>query len=118
MERNLKVERLYFLGDYKNIKFANELLNIPDEVATNVRLTELLFTSQFIACEIAYRNYVNMLEEMNEKYGMVRDGKKVVDPEAVLEFLNEQRTKNLQDILAEIDGLTAKKQLTTEKETE
>ncbi len=102
MERTLSVERLFTLGDYKNIKFGNTLTGIPEEIANNDKAIELLFLQQFISCEIAYRRYVEMLEHISEDLSVVRGGKKIADPEAVIQFLQEERTKTFSELYDEI----------------
>lgn len=96
MNRNVGVERLYTLGDYKNIKFANEVVGIPEELANNPKVVELVFAQAYISCEIAYRKYVDMITEINAKYGK--------DAESVMEFLQEQRTKTWNELYTEISG--------------
>lgn len=110
MKRDLSVERLYYLGDYKNIKFGSVTKDIPEELALNNRAEELIFLQQFLACEMAYRKYIDMLEKINEDFGIVRSGKRIVDPEKVAEFLQEQRVQTLKELLAEAKGLVEEKE--------
>ena len=114
MERNLDVERLYFLGDYKNIKFGNQLVNIPEKVAMNDKAVELLFLHQFLSCEIAYRRYVEMLDKISQEYSIVKNGKNIADPEAVMEFLQTERAQTFAQLYEEIKQT----QEPQEKETE
>ncbi len=102
MERKLSVERLYTLGDYKNIKFTNEISSIPEELASNNGVTSLLFAQQYISCEIAYRKYVEMLEKISEDYTVMKNGKRIADPEAVMQFLEEQKNQTMKELYEEL----------------
>ena len=104
MQKRIGVERLYYLGDYKNIKFASEVSEIPEELAMNETATELLFLQQYIGCELAYRKYVNMIETINETFTVEKGGKKIVDTEAVIQFLQEEKTQTLKQLYDEISG--------------
>lgn len=91
MERTLYAERLYSLGDFKNIKFSNALTGIPEELASNPRVVELLYVQQFLAIEIAYRRYYNTIDKITRE--------KIVD---ILEFLEAERTQTFQELSEEI----------------
>lgn len=102
MERTLSTERLYFLGDFKNLKFGNTLTGIPDELAQNDKVVSLLFFQQALSCEIAYREYVQMIEHINENFYVERGGKKIADPEAIMNFLQQQRSQTLDELYEEL----------------
>lgn len=108
MERKVGVERLYYLGDYKNIKFTNEVSEIPELLSENDRVMELIHKQAYLACEFAYRQYVEMIEDINEKFTTVENGRKVTDSQAVMEFLQSERTQTLKDLYEEIYNLTNK----------
>lgn len=91
MERTIYAERLYSLGDYKNIKFSTALTGIPEELATNDRLAGLLFFQQSLACEIAYRRYYDTINKIATE--------KIQD---VLGYLEEQRTQTMTELYEEI----------------
>lgn len=91
MQRTLSVKRLYSLGQFKNITFENVLSDIPEEMATNEKIVQLLYTQQYLACEIAYRNYYNLVERIS-KEGV----------EDVLEFLENERNQTLTELYEEI----------------
>lgn len=102
MERTLNTERLYSLGDFKNIKFSNTLNNIPEEIAENQKAVGLMFYQQALSCEIAYRRYYDMIEKINEEMSTVRGGRKVVDNEKVMEFLLEERQQTMKELYEEL----------------
>lgn len=116
MERSLYTERLYSLGDFKNIKFNNTLTGIPAEIANNPKAIELMFTQQFLSCEIAYRKYYDMMEKISEEYTVVRNGKKIADSQAVLEFLQSEREQTMAELYEEIKKVGESKEIKTEDE--
>ncbi len=63
--RNLSVERLYPLGDYKNIKFIDSINNIPYPLSLNNEFISLLSYLQIIEVEIMYRKYWELIKEVN-----------------------------------------------------
>lgn len=127
MERTLNVERLYYLGDYKNIKFGNSLSGIPEELAGNDKVVSLLFLQQSLACEAAYRTYSELMEHINSEFTVDVRGKKVVDTQQVLQYLTEKREQTFDDLMEEIkavqeakkqDNLAEKLEQTLAEETE
>lgn len=102
MERSLNVERLYSLGDYKNIKFGNTITGIPEELVNNDKVTGLLFLQQVLSCEIAYRQYVELIERINKEFTVEIGGKKIVNAEEVMQFLQDQRSSTLNELYEEI----------------
>ena len=111
MEGKLAVERLYSLGDYKNIKFVNELTGIPKEITNNMKALELLFFQQTLACEIAYRRYYDTISYISDNLSTVKGGKTVVNAEEAMAFLLEQREQTFAQLYEEIKK-------TQDKETE
>lgn len=110
MERTLYVERLYSLGDFKNIKFSNALTGIPEELAKNDKIVGLLFFQQALSCEIAYRKYYDMVNKITTE--------KIQD---VLSHLEEKRTQTLKELYEEIksaEEATPKSQEDSEEDQE
>lgn len=56
MKRLLRTKRLYFLGDYRNIEFSDEL-ECPEHLATNDEAVGLIKFMQLLSIEEAYRKY-------------------------------------------------------------
>lgn len=121
MERTLFTERIYSLGDYKNIKFNNTLAGIPEELANNTKAIELLFTQQFLSCEIAYRKYYDMMEKIAEEFTVLKNGKKIADTQAIIEFLQGERETTMSELYEEIKKVGEAKETSSlnknEKET-
>lgn len=57
MNRSIKVERLYSLGDYKNIKVIDELHEIPESVALNAELMGKLYMLLLANVDLQYYRY-------------------------------------------------------------
>ena len=60
MNRSIKVERLYTLGDYKNIKFTDEMNEIPADVALNPEAMSTLRSLQLVGVDLAFEKYVSL----------------------------------------------------------
>lgn len=60
MERESRIERLFTLGQYKNIKFDDAFLGIPESLAADPDFMSKLQLLQMIQIDIAYREYVGL----------------------------------------------------------
>lgn len=69
MRRAISIERLYFLGDYKNIKVGTSLDDIPEEVASDSKAVGLLLKGLMLDCDMAYQEY----REYNERLKVERE---------------------------------------------
>lgn len=66
MTRTLSVERLYFLGDYKNLKIGNSI-DVSDEIASDPTKIQLVFRQLGTECDLAYQDYKDLNEEIKNK---------------------------------------------------
>ena len=66
LTRTLKIERVYPLGDYKNIKFMDEFTDIPEHIATNPELINKLFVMLMMQCDLNYFQYASIWKENNQ----------------------------------------------------
>jgi hypothetical protein len=82
MKRTISIERLYTIADYQNIKFTSTLSDIPEEIMQDEDAVGLLYYSQGLECDMAYKRYMQLRDRITRE--------KVTD---VLEFLEEERTK-------------------------
>ncbi len=81
MERTIKIDRLYSLGKFKNVKLSNTIEHIPTEIWTNPDAMATLQFLLMLAVETDFRRYqkLNMalggmsLEESLEKLSEMRD---------------------------------------------
>jgi hypothetical protein len=63
-QRNLSIERLYFLGDFKNIKIGTTLEGLPEDAPVRLLLQDLM-----LSCDIAYQDYKDYNEAIKEARG-------------------------------------------------
>ena len=89
MKKLLRVERLYSLGNYKNIKIVSELSDIPKEVGEDNRLESLLDFSLLLETESTFHKYMKLLED-TEKYNSL---------DQTRENIAEMREANYNDII-------------------
>ncbi len=87
LSRTLKVERLYSLGDYKNIKFTSELYNIPKEFAFNNDIMTRINYVLLLDVEANFRKYVELASKLN-----------TLKVEEMMQFLEEERINTLDEI--------------------
>lgn len=90
MNRNLKVKRLYSLGDFKNIEFTDEICDIPEKFLLNKEVMENLSYLQLIRIELDYAKYILLakrLQKMNHEEMAIE-----------LENIRQETLKNLLDL--------------------
>ncbi len=81
MERTISIERLYSLGNYKNIKFGNIIDGIPQEFGLRPEVMGSLSFLLMVSVEADFRTYQKLnqeiggmsLEESLEKLSDMRD---------------------------------------------
>jgi len=98
VNKQISVERLYSLGDYRNIKFVTVVGNItgiPDEVSNNHKAMALLWYLQLLEIEEARHNYDLLSRKiLNTTH------------EDISAMLEEERTKTYLDFISEIEAKT------------
>jgi hypothetical protein len=87
MNRTLKTERLFPLGDFKNIKFADEMIDIPEKVCMDENLMSKLRYLQMIDVELAYRQYLDLIKKVG-----------TIPLEEAMKILLNEHTTTLQEI--------------------
>lgn len=65
MERNIGFERVFWLGDYRNIKITDLMVNVPERVVLNDELVGELMYYQMLTIEKAFRRYLQLAEQIN-----------------------------------------------------
>lgn len=109
MERKISVERLYSLGQYQNVKFIDEITNIPESIALNREAMNLIAYSQILQAEKAYYNYFRLRMDTLPK-GKLEDV--IVD---TIEAVEEEQSKTWEQLLNIImDKKEAKKAIEDE----
>ena len=87
MNRSLKVERLYSLGDYKNIKFIDEIVDLPENVALDEESVGHVVYLQLLNVEQSFYRYYALAKKI-----------KTLNPEEILGFIEEERVKTLDQL--------------------
>jgi hypothetical protein len=93
MKRSLKTERLFSLGDWKNIRFHDEFLEIPEEYLTDKKFIDDIRMLQLLNVDVSFREYVKLQE--SELVGK--------DLDEALERLNELRDEMYGSIMSRLD---------------
>jgi hypothetical protein len=94
MEKKISVERLFSLGDFKNIKFYDEITEIPEEVANNPEASSLLRYLQLLEIEYSYNHYMLLVEKL---YGHK------LPLDEILELLEKERSLVFENLLKVIN---------------
>ncbi|KKK65025.1 hypothetical protein LCGC14_2978290 [marine sediment metagenome] len=63
MKRTLKMERLYNLGDFKNIKFGDEFIDINEEFMFDNEFVGNIKMLKLLGVESVYREYLKIKNE-------------------------------------------------------
>ncbi|KKN45709.1 hypothetical protein LCGC14_0680270 [marine sediment metagenome] len=91
MERQLVVDRLYSLGDFKNVRFGDTYINIPESLITNTELTSAVTLAQIVGVELSFRKYLLLQQELQ--------GKDLEEATERLEELSVEAMQSIQSIL-------------------
>ena len=67
MPRELRMERLHYLGDYRNLKFIDVISELPDKIAFNGELISALRWLQLMQSEKTYYRYAVLANESKDK---------------------------------------------------
>lgn len=63
MNRSIKYERLFPMGQYVNVKFIDEITDLPDAICMNEELVSKIRYLQMVDAEISYRVYLKLYEK-------------------------------------------------------
>ena len=64
---NLKIKRIYNLGNYSNVEFTEELNGIPEKLLFNKEVMDKFRRLMMLNVERAYKQYVNLMEMSDEE---------------------------------------------------
>ena len=95
MERQIGIKRLYALGDYKNITFDDNIVDVPSELMFDVELVGQIKYLQLLSVEVAFRRYLKVME----KIPLSAEGRGV-------EELEKMRQNTIKSIKTLINGNT------------
>jgi hypothetical protein len=93
MSRTISVDRLYSLGDYRNIRFVDTLED-TEGVFKDEDVIQLVKNLQFQSAELAYRNYIKLAKEIVDIEKNNPDDKEAM----VIEHIEQQRLNTLEQI--------------------
>ena len=93
MKRKISLERLYSLGDFKNIKFSEEVSEIPDELVNNEQFITILTNLMLLRIEQNYNKYIKLMESTR--------GKSIEDAINLIEDLKINQLDNLETFIKE-----------------
>lgn len=91
MKRTLKLERLFYLGDYRNIKFIDEITDLPEDVAGNETALDLLRQVQFVGVDKAFQEYMALHKSKGIKNAEPEEA--IIELEKIKEQLVYELTK-------------------------
>lgn len=98
MKRRINIERLYNLGDFKNIKFSEEVSEIPDELVNNEQFVTILTNLMLLRIEQNYNKYIKLMEStrgrsIDEAINLIED-LKITQLDNLENFIKEQEKEN------------------------
>ena len=67
MPRAIKMERLYYLGKFRNLKFIDEINDLPDDIAFNGELISTLRWLQLMQSEKTFYKYLALGSQYKDK---------------------------------------------------
>ena len=66
MNMNLKIKRIYNLGNYSNVEFTEELNEIPEKLLFNKEVMHKFRKLLMLNVEVSYKKYLELLEKKAE----------------------------------------------------
>ena len=106
MKRKIGIERLYFLGQYKNIKFIDGYLEVPEEHSNNSTLVDRLYYILMVSVELAYRRYLELNQRMH--------GLELGEAISYLQEVQSDIYKDIQDLLTNGEVTKSEKETNNE----
>lgn len=88
MKRTLGIERVFTLGQYKTLRLADTIEDIPEELALNPDFVDKIRILQMLNIEKQYRDYIKINEKINANLNI----------EDAYEALDKAKTTTLSDI--------------------
>ena len=101
MQRSLRIERLYGLGNFSNIKFVDEITEIPEPVALSEKAISLVTQLQMLEVERAHARYVLLGMTLPAKPEQI---------EKTAEILEQTRSRVFEEFLAELNQIRNKEE--------
>jgi hypothetical protein len=92
MNRTSQIDRLYPLGDYRNIRFSDTIADIPDKLAMDSEFMAAIRYLQMVEIEITFRRYI----ELTNKVGTIKF-------EEAMKILEDLRVETMGKIKATLE---------------
>lgn len=109
VNRNIGLERLFVLGQFRNLKVNDEINNIPPEIAFNPDAMVLLRKLQILQTDLVYLDYVKDSVTMQEELLNASPA----EIEKVIEKVEASRVTALENLFEAVASVK-----NTEEETE
>lgn len=91
MNRTSAIERLYFLGDFKNIKITDTISEIPEEVFLNKEAMDSIVNLQLISTEHTYTTYLKLINALPK-----------TDYDTIEKLLNEAKSRTFEQLIKQL----------------
>lgn len=100
MERNLRAERIYRIANYEDIRIADELTGIPEELFSDGTYRKNIRRLQLLDIEIAYLEYlaINSITNNNDLPTALEKLKKLKEEEKENALRNNQGNETATDL--------------------
>lgn len=110
MNQTVGMARLYYLGEYRNIKVEETITDIPEELINNLEFQSLLRALQIIRLEKSHISYRKLAKRVNS----------ITHEEALalLDNLEKDTIQTLEDIFKNGNGELEEKEPQLEENTE
>lgn len=99
MNRNLRVKRLWSMGQFNNVELFDEILDIPEKVALNPRAVELLYHLMIMEQELAHKRYLEVFKKHPTLLKIFPESLDYLN-ETVL-AIKEEKTRTFEEFLQE-----------------
>jgi hypothetical protein len=88
MNRSLKVERVFPLGEYKMLRLEDEINDLPESLMLRQEVVDCFRTLQLVQVELTHKKYLALSKKMSAFDKL----------ETMIEFLENEREETLKEI--------------------
>lgn len=101
MNEQLRVRRLWAMGQYSNVELETTLLDIPEKVSLNPRAIELLYNLMTLQLEAAHKEYLQLYKKHPV---LLKIFPEIVDylDESLL-AIKEEKTQTFDELIKELN---------------
>ena len=94
MQTSLRVERLYSLADYNNVKFSQEITEVPERVLLSQKGVGLLYSLMYLEMEKAHKNYIMLYKSYPASIEQI---------EQTASIIEEARSRTFKELIEELN---------------